>query len=153
MPFFSDEMFRWCCWDKEVKGKEAAGWQRKIKYNIKEYEMMLDGVEKLRMRLRKGLGKETDTSASALDVERVAWVLGKEGKDVGIVEEDGKKEGADDAEEQIEEAEEAQEVEIDDDVSSEEKATKPVAKKGTKRKAVEAKPRAEGTRKSTRTKK
>ncbi|RAR11613.1 transcription factor jumonji aspartyl beta-hydroxylase [Stemphylium lycopersici] len=153
IPFFSDEMFRWCCWDNEIKGREDAGWQRKIKYNIKEYEMVLDAVEKLRMRLRKGLGEETDTSASALDVERVAWVLGKERKDVGIVEENGEKEGADDAEEQIEEADETQEIGINDDINSEEKITRPVAKIGRKRKAVEAKPRAEGTRKSTRTKK
>lgn len=115
--------------------------------------MVLDAVEKLRMRLRKGLGEETDTSASALDVERVAWVLGKERKDVGIVEENGEKEGADDAEEQIEEADETQEIGINDDINSEEKITRPVAKIGRKRKAVEAKPRAEGTRKSTRTKK
>ncbi|KAG9190762.1 hypothetical protein G6011_08850 [Alternaria panax] len=43
IPFFSDEMFRWCVWDEQIGSeKEGKGWQRKIKYNLKEYEMLLE---------------------------------------------------------------------------------------------------------------
>ena len=159
IPFFSDELFRWCVWDDETgSGKDGKGWQRKIKYNVKEYEMMLDRVHKLRQRLRRGFGQR-DTLAMAIDVERVAWVLGKEGVDVGVQgDETGDHEGEDadvQADKKTEEEAKQEEIPPVTKESSGDEATikSPVAKKGTKRKASEAKPPAEGTRKSTRTKK
>jgi hypothetical protein len=121
IPFFSDEVFRWCMWDEPGS---PSGWQRKIKYNVKEYEILVSKVEELRKRL----------SVRALDVERVAWVLGKEGVNVDEeyddVSEDGKTEGT-----EVKQAEE-----------------KITTKKGTKRKAGDSKASIGSTRKSTRTK-
>jgi hypothetical protein len=152
IPFFSDELFRWSCWDNEVKSKEGTGWQRKIKYNFKEYEMMLDRVEKLRTRLGKSSGQKPDTSVRAADIEKVAWVLGKEGKDVGVGEEDEEVQSGDDETAPVQE-EETQETKHDEDKSSKEKVDKIITKKGTKRKAAAVKTPVEGTRKSTRTRK
>ena len=67
VPFFSDELFRWVCWD------EKGGWTRKIKYNVKEYEMLWDGVRDLRERL----GREV----RAVDLEKVGFVCGRLGMD------------------------------------------------------------------------
>ncbi|CAN9298930.1 unnamed protein product [Alternaria alternata] len=150
IPFFSDELFRWCMWDEQVvNGKEGKGWQRKIKYNLKEYEMLLERVDVLRLTLRKGLGRK-DTMAGATDIERVAWVLGKEGVDVTLQEEESR-----DA--TIEAGEKEKEQEQDDkkegEHDDEERAEKSAANKGTKRKASDAKQPTEGTRKSTRTRK
>lgn len=69
VPFFSDELFRWCIWDESSTSK---GWQRKIKYNAKEYEILLEKVRALLERLH----------VKAVDAEKVAWVLGKDGVDV-----------------------------------------------------------------------
>lgn len=63
-PFFSDELFRWVCWD-EARG----GWKRKIKYDKKEYGMLWEGVKTLRNRLGEGV--------SAVDLEKCAYVCGK----------------------------------------------------------------------------
>jgi hypothetical protein len=114
VPFFSDEVFRWCEGD----------WKRGIKYNVKEYVGVVEKVRELRKRL----------GVRAEEVERVAWVLGKEGVslDVGDKEDGGGK------------------AESKDDVQ--ENDVKSAAKKGTKRKA-EPKPLVQGTRKSARTKK
>ncbi|KAH7085015.1 hypothetical protein BKA63DRAFT_559677 [Paraphoma chrysanthemicola] len=131
VPFFSDELFRWCVWDEQGS---PGGWKRKIKYNAKEYEQVVDRVRALRTRLG---GK-----VRAVDVERVAWVLGKEGVDVGDGEDDGEIEKEDTAEEVEEHAEEEEHAEPKKEV-----------KKGTKRKATEPKALSTGTRKSTRTKK
>ncbi|KAI4685160.1 hypothetical protein J4E81_008973 [Alternaria sp. BMP 2799] len=165
IPFFSDELFRWSVWDDEIgSGKDGKGWQRKIKYNVKEYEMMLDRVHELRKRLRRGFGQR-DPLARAIDVERVAWVLGKEGVDVSVQEaetdEHERKDADVQADTKAEEGEkkkdEAQQEEVlavtKEGSVDEATIAKPVAKKGTKRKASEAKPPVEGTRKSTRTKK
>lgn len=67
VPFFSDELFRWVCWD------EQAGWKRKIKYDMKEYGMLWEGVE----RLREKLGRKV----KAVDLEKVAYVCGRLGAD------------------------------------------------------------------------
>ncbi|KAI4628694.1 hypothetical protein J4E83_003247 [Alternaria metachromatica] len=165
IPFFSDELFRWSVWDDETgSGKDGKGWQRKIKYNVKEYEMMLDRVHELRKRLRRGFGQR-DPLARAIDVERVAWVLGKEGLDVSVQEDETEEHEGNDADVQADtkaeegekEKDEAQQEEIPpvtkEGSGDEATIAKPVAKKGTKRKASEAKPPVEGTRKSTRTKK
>ncbi|KAF2760394.1 hypothetical protein EJ05DRAFT_484129 [Pseudovirgaria hyperparasitica] len=71
IPFFSDELFRWCLWDKPGKAG-TRGWQRKIDYNAKHYEMLVQEFDLLKKRL----------NVSALDAERVAWVLGKEQVDI-----------------------------------------------------------------------
>ncbi|EMD96430.1 hypothetical protein COCC4DRAFT_177864 [Bipolaris maydis ATCC 48331] len=152
IPFFSDELFRWSCWESEVKAKESVGWQRKIKYNFKEYEMMLDRVEKLRMRLGKSPDNTPGTIVRAVDIEKVAWVLGKEGKDVGPEEEKEESQAGDDEKAPVKE-EETQETKPDDTKDSKEEVTKGPAKKGTKRKAGLVKTPVESTRKSTRTKK
>jgi hypothetical protein len=127
VPFFSDELFRWCTWDESGS---PGGWQRKIKYNAKEYEMMLGKVDALVKRL----------GVRALDAEQVAWVLGKEHMDIDV-EDDGP---VDDA---------AKEEESVPETAVEEKVSKPQVKAGAKRKASETKTPIEGTRKSTRTKK
>ncbi|EUC43064.1 hypothetical protein COCMIDRAFT_101891 [Bipolaris oryzae ATCC 44560] len=152
IPFFSDELFRWSCWDSEVKAKESAGWQRKIKYNFKEYEMMFVRVKKLRMRLGKSPDQKPGPIVRAVDIEKVAWVLGKEGKDVGTLEEDEDSQAGGDEKGPVKE-EETQETKPDAGKDSKEEVTKGPAKKGTKRKAGPVKTLVEGTRKSTRTKK
>jgi hypothetical protein len=130
VPFFSDEVFRWCMWDEPGS---PIGWQRKIKYNTKEYEMLLEKVGALVKRL----------VVRAVDVERVAWVLGKEGIDIDIGEHN----------EEIGEADVGKGVAKVEDAVVERKPKQEV-KTGTKRKASESKPLVEeGTRKSTRMKK
>lgn len=69
VPFFSDELFRWCMWDEPGS---PAGWKRAIKYNAKEYAQLVTKVKQITERLK----------VIAVDVERVAWVLGKEGVDL-----------------------------------------------------------------------
>lgn len=71
VPFFSDEVFRWVMWGDPVAGK-VSGWKRPIKYNVKEYEILVERVGELSKRL--GVG--------AVEVERAAWVLGREGVDL-----------------------------------------------------------------------
>jgi hypothetical protein len=128
VPFFSDELFRWSTWDEPGSPN---GWQRKIKYNAKEYELLLKNVDVLVKRL----------NVQAVDAEKVAWVLGKESVDVDAEDDDA-----------IDEAVlHAGEAEFEADV--ERTAPKQRFKSGTKRKASEKNPQSEGTRKSTRTKK
>lgn len=68
VPFFSDELFRWTHWDSPGK----TGWGRSIKYNVTEYREILASVENLRKRL----------GVTAIDAEKVAYVLGNEGVNV-----------------------------------------------------------------------
>lgn len=68
VPFFSDELFRWTHWDANGK----TGWSRSIKYNVTEYKEVLASVEQLRKRL----------DVAAVDIEKVAYVLGKENVDL-----------------------------------------------------------------------
>jgi len=69
VPFFSDELFRWVMFS-EGKGN---GWDRKIKYSAKEYQDLYRRVELLRERL----GKESDKTITSVQVEMVAYVLGR----------------------------------------------------------------------------
>ena len=69
IPFFSDELYRYLLWE-EAKSK---GWDRKINYTIKEYKILFERVASLRERLEKESGKEV----SAIDIEKAAYVLGK----------------------------------------------------------------------------
>lgn len=128
VPFFSDELFRWCAWDESGSPN---GWQRKIKYNAKEYELVLAKVSALVKRL----------NVRAVDAEKVAWVLGKEGVN------------ADEEKEEEIAKPKAVKEDTEEDQIADTKAPKQKSKAGTKRKASEAKTPAEGTRKSTRTKK
>lgn len=68
-PFFSDELFRWCFYEAGTR----KGWDREIKYNLKEYLQLFEKVQDLRERLLA----EYEYDVSAVDVEKVAYVLGK----------------------------------------------------------------------------
>ncbi|CAF9934524.1 hypothetical protein IMSHALPRED_009738 [Imshaugia aleurites] len=70
VPFFSDELYRYLHWD-DAKLK---GWDRKINYTTKEYRTLFEKVTELRERLKKDSGKEV----SAIDIEKAAYVLGKD---------------------------------------------------------------------------
>ncbi|KAI9782883.1 MAG: hypothetical protein M1816_001664 [Peltula sp. TS41687] len=70
VPFFSREGFRWAMFE-EGRWK---GWDRKIKYTVEEYWDYWVKVQVLRRRLGGG----EDDQVRAADVERVAYVLGKE---------------------------------------------------------------------------
>jgi len=77
-PFFSDELFRWAHFE-EGSGK---GWDRGIKYNVKEYLGLFDKIVQLRTRLET----ESEREIAAVDAEKVAYVLAKRGDAVGEVE-------------------------------------------------------------------
>lgn len=64
LPFFSDELFRWAFWED----KSGSRWDRKIKYSLKEYKELVAKTDEMRKRI----------SRSAIDIEKVAYVLGKE---------------------------------------------------------------------------
>ncbi|KAJ4357673.1 uncharacterized protein N0V89_002249 [Didymosphaeria variabile] len=163
-PFLSDELFRWLMWD--IPGKPG-GWNRVIRYNVKEYQELLGHVNKMRTRL----------GVTAVDMEKVAWVLGKEGVDVGKDEQVflsrlGERDdvnGGEVAENKDEEAEEGSgEAMVEDsvpakkdgkrkfagskEVSGGEKDVSGKVKKGAKRKVVETEAPAEGVRRSSRRK-
>jgi hypothetical protein len=127
LPFFSDELFRWAFWD-DVSGSR---WDRKIKYSLKEYRDLVVRVDGLRERIGKG----------ALDIEKVAYVLGKRETSLGN---SGQPEEDETAAESIDEA------------PPKRIATKPNAKKSltsTKRKAAENEPEVEKKETSQPTKK
>lgn len=69
VPFFSDELYRYLHWE-DAKSK---GWDRKINYTIKEYKTLFERVAELRERLEKQSG----IGVSAVDIEKAAYVLGK----------------------------------------------------------------------------
>lgn len=156
IPFFSDELFRWTHWGGDAKA--GVGWERKIKYNVKEYEGLLNRVEKLRKRL----------SVGATDAEKVAFVLGREmaGIDGGVgaakIDEEGDEKEAEGntgdvkaRTEVIAKAIRDAEAELKGGGSGrgvEDKTSNPPVKSMTKRKAKEQKPPIEGTRRSTRRK-
>lgn len=67
IPFFSDELFRYLQWEE---GK-LQGWDRKIKYTLKEYMALYDKVLELRTRLES----EAKVKLSVQDLEKVAYVI------------------------------------------------------------------------------
>ena len=71
IPFFSDECFRWIMWEDSGRGK---GWDRPIKYDAKRYAELVQKVNEVRKRLER----ESGSTVYARDVERVAFILGKE---------------------------------------------------------------------------
>jgi hypothetical protein len=68
LPFFSDELFRWAFWENN----SGSGWDRKIKYSVKEYRELKERIDGLRDRIGKG----------AIEAEKVAYVLGKRETDL-----------------------------------------------------------------------
>lgn len=80
VPFFSDELFRWAHWDGKGNGIKnvGQGFKRSIGYTAKEYRSLYNRVSAARERLNK----EGRQATSALEMEKVAYVLGKEGVDV-----------------------------------------------------------------------
>ena len=70
VPFFSNELFKYVIWER----RRGHGWDRKIKYSMDEYSEMFERATALRERLKKESGK----SISMTDIEKVAYVLGKE---------------------------------------------------------------------------
>ena len=70
VPFFSDELYRYLHWE-EAKSK---GWDRRINYTSKEYKSLCEKVTELRERLEKDSGKKV----SPIDIEKAAYVLGKD---------------------------------------------------------------------------
>ena len=69
VPFFSDELYRYLHWS-EAKGK---GWDRKINYSMKEYKDLYEKTQALRERLEKESGDVVKT----IDLEKMAYALGK----------------------------------------------------------------------------
>lgn len=133
IPFFSDELFRWAMFDESGS---PGGWKRTIKYNAKEYNELIKKVDVLVSRL----------GVRALDAEKVAYVLGKEGADLA----DGNEDRAAQQSTTIEPVTTLKKEDSKPEVE-EPKIEEP--KKGTKRKQSTSKPQTEGMRKSTRTKK
>lgn len=64
IPVFSDEGFRWAMFEE----KPGGGWDRKLKYDVKEYSVYLEKMKEISGRL----GVEIE------EVERVGFVLGRE---------------------------------------------------------------------------
>lgn len=73
-PFFSDELFRYVHISADSTGR-IKGWDRKIKYDLKECLELFTMVGQLRARLNDGLQGE-DEAVKALDIEQAAFVLG-----------------------------------------------------------------------------
>ncbi|KAH9876111.1 hypothetical protein J1614_003990 [Plenodomus biglobosus] len=146
VPFFSDELFRWCVWDESGGG----GWKRGIKYTAKEYGMLVEKVVELRRRL----GMER---VQAIHVEKVAWVLGRE----SVAVDDGVEDGNDAEKDELDEEKQVVEEEAAlkngrakrkvEDVETVQAPPEKMAKKTAKRKETSS--AAIGTRRSTRTKK
>lgn len=85
IPPFSDEGFRWAFFDKHIPGviertaPSTDGWQRPIKYSLKEYFAYVEEVWSINDRLIADYsrGNKRDVFGAA-SVEMVGWVLGKE---------------------------------------------------------------------------
>lgn len=92
MPFFSDELFRWMHWDgmhtdpydnKTPLKKPGKGWSRQIGYTPREWESMAVKCGHFQNRMTA-----VHRPVNCLDIEKVAYVLGKEGVDIGDERED-----------------------------------------------------------------
>ena len=70
VPFFSDELYRYLHFEEA----SSKGWDRKISYTMKEYKSLFEKLQTLRERLEK----ENKQQVSAIDIEKMAYVLGKE---------------------------------------------------------------------------
>lgn len=74
-PFFSDEFFRYVLWNS---AGSPGGWNRKLKYDMKELTLFYRETEQLSKRLRQ----DGDKTFHCIDVEKAAFVLGKEKLDL-----------------------------------------------------------------------
>jgi hypothetical protein len=83
-PFFSDELFRWVHWDglnadgTNAGIKAGKGWARPIGYTPKEYDSLIAKCKVVQERFSDG----EEGGLSFLDLEKVAYVLGKEKVDI-----------------------------------------------------------------------
>lgn len=75
VPFFSDELYRYLHWEDG----RSKGWDRKIGYTMKEYKSLYERLQTLRKRLENKSGETT----RAIDIERMAYVLGKRAQEPG----------------------------------------------------------------------
>ena len=143
VPFFSDELFRWCLWDEAAAGGKArGGWNREVKYTVREYEALVGKVGGLKERLGDGV--------RAVDLEKVAWVLGRESVDVG--EGDGGEElgkAGNGKSKDVDVVGDTENTAEDVVTPNQEKDTKSDKKKGVKRKAADKEP-VENVRRSSR---
>lgn len=84
IPFFSDELFRFIHWDGQGDGikpvKNGREWDRSIGYTMKEYKSLVFRIGHVRATLAAN-----GADMRALDLEKAAWVLGKERMDVDEV--------------------------------------------------------------------
>ena len=74
IPFFSDELFRWCFYEGAADG---TGWDRPIKYTVKQYLDLFEKVQELLSTMRSRFQRPL----AAVDLEKVAYVLGKRARD------------------------------------------------------------------------
>ena len=84
VPFFSDELYRYLHWEEA----RAKGWYHKIGYTMKEYKALYDRLQSLRERLEKERGE----TIRAVDIEKMAYALGKraqQASSLGKREQDG----------------------------------------------------------------
>jgi len=84
IPFASDELFRWLHWDGKNSGggtdgikQVGKGWSRQIGYTLKEYSELCVRNARVRQRLEKN-----GRTVSSIEMEKVAYVLGKEQTDI-----------------------------------------------------------------------
>lgn len=154
MPFFSDELFRWMHWDgihtdpcgsKTPLKKPGKGWSRQIGYTPREWESMAVKCEHLQNRMAA-----IHRPVNCLDIEKVAYVLGKENVDLGDEREDISED--DDEDDEDEEEDEVQMRVIKDKAKRKEKSPRSTTSAGRKRKA-DAQESSEFTTKRTRGKK
>ena len=141
-PFFSDELFRWAFWS-DAPGSR---WDRKIKYSLKEYRDLLARVDELRDRIGK----------SALEAEKVAYVLGKRETSLGISMRSDEDKTATESIDEAPPKRTATKTESIDEAPPKRTATKTDAKKttaSTKRKVTENEPEIEKENASQPTKK
>lgn len=126
-------------WDMS-NGGFVKGWERQIKYTAKEYEALLEHVNKFRGRF----------GATAVEMEKVAWVLGRNRIDVKKDEEEGLAELK-----KLESAQGGQEEAVEEarGDGDESEVQLEVAKKGRKRKAAESEDADEATEDKSKTNK
>ncbi|TLD35502.1 hypothetical protein E2P81_ATG01805 [Venturia nashicola] len=137
IPFFSDELFRWIHWDgihidlhnkKTPLKKPGKGWSRQIGYTPKEWESMAVKCERLQHRMAAA-----HRPVNCLDIEKVAYVLGKEDVDLGDEKEDTTEEDEDGDNVDDEEEEHLQDAK--GKPKREKKPSRSTSSVGTKRKA------------------
>lgn len=156
VPFFSDELFRWMHWDgihidlhdrRTPLKKPGKGWSRQIGYTPREWESMALKCEHLQNRMAA-----IQRPVNCLDIEKVAYVLGKENVDVGDEKEDDSEEDEDEHDDENTDEEEERLKDMKTKTKRKEKLSRSISAVGAKRKA-DTKDTSEPTAKRTRGKK